>query len=184
MKRTLNSRIKKFKTTGSWSKQQQRQINAGRMIENWPGIESPKAGDIWANTPDVVRKELMNMMDVEFRKEGGLGIGQARLALADPGQVNKPVGGMQNVGIIHPDREIIRGAGHPAYRRGVPGEPLGVLKEQDIIAFELMVKEAQRRKIEDPRNFSQADRRILEVKSYPFQITEDVIRKIVESRND
>jgi hypothetical protein len=72
-KKAFDAAVRKYRTKGSMEKGVRK--NAGLKIKEWPGVDDPRAVEIWRSTPDAVRKELMNMMDVNFRKEGGLSIG-------------------------------------------------------------------------------------------------------------
>ena len=84
-KKAFDAAVRKYRTKGSMDKGVRK--NAGLKIKEWPGVDDPRAVEIWRSTPDAVRKELMNMMDVNFRNKGGLSIGAARLAASDPTQL-------------------------------------------------------------------------------------------------
>ena len=68
VKRSLNSQMKKF-------------------IPDWKGVDDPESLKQFASAPDKTRKAAKNMMDTMFRDHGGLGIGEARLAVGDPRQL-------------------------------------------------------------------------------------------------
>ena len=157
-KRSLDSRLKK-------------------IIPNWPGIDSPDAIDTFRAAPDAKRKEAKNMMDVEFRNRGGLSIGEARLAVADPAQLDAQQGGVQNVGRILTDREVDFST-HPAYPMAVPGEGVGVLKE-DINVFELLPDIVEARGIPDPLKPRDTDLRSMQMGAKSGLITSDILRKIL-----
>ena len=97
-KKALDSAIRKFVTVGSMKKG--RRVGAGFKVKGWKGVDDPASIAVWRNTPDPVRKEIMNMMDVKFRDKGGLSIGEARLANADPYQLTSKDAGIYNVGMI------------------------------------------------------------------------------------
>ena len=107
-------------------------------------MDDPSAPAVWRSTPDALRKELMNMMDVRFRDQGGLSIGEARLAVTDPGQADAADAQIQNVGRIFTDKDVIERSGHFSYPRGVPGEGIGRI-DQPVGIFELMPEIGWRR---------------------------------------
>lgn len=115
-------------------------------------------------------------MDVNFRDDGGLSIGQARLAVTDPKQAQAGDLQIQNIG------EIFAGdktpSDHPAYPFNLPGQGLGYT-DQEVNIFELMpearVGEDQRL-VADPQRPTRPDARALDMKPYTGRITEDILR--------
>jgi len=148
-----------------------------KMIPNWSGIGSEESIKQFRNAPDAIRKEIKNNLDIEFRGEGGLSVGEARLAVADPRQYTAPESGLQNVGIIYADRPLIERSGHASYDTGIPGEGIGRLKE-DLRVYQLLEQAARARGISDPRNPSAADVRALQMKPYGGMITSDLLKKL------
>jgi hypothetical protein len=187
-KKTLNSKIKEF-------------------IPNWKGVDSPKSIDQFRSQPDATRKAIHAMMDRDFRNEGGLGIGEARLSIADPEQLSAPVGYLMNVGKIFADKPLLQQSGHASYPRGVPGEGLGRINDERSL-FELYPKTfpeegkekvirpllldpktalseynklpdvVEARNITDPKAPSFDDTRALQMKPYYGILTEDVLRRM------
>lgn len=182
-KKALNAKIKEF-------------------IPDWKGVDDPKSVDQFRSTPDAKRKAIHKMMDRDFRDEGGLSIGEARLSIADPQQLNAPEGYLMNVGRIFSDQPIIQQSGHPSYPKGVPGEGIGRLAD-DRSLFELNPKVFPRernirsllvdpntaqgayenlpdvvtaRGIADPRTPSFNDTRALQMKPYYGILTEEILR--------
>jgi hypothetical protein len=100
---------------------------------------------------------------------------------SDPRQLSAPAGGMQNVGRVDTQRPIVDRSGHPTYAAGLPGEGLGVLRE-DVAAYQLLPQETLLRGITDPRSPSAEDLRSLQMKPFSGIITEDIIRSIVEPK--
>jgi hypothetical protein len=148
-----------------------------RMIPGWAGIGTEEGIRQFRNAPDAVRKQLKNDLDVRFRDEGGLSIGEARLAVADPTQYTAPESGLQNVGVIYADQPLIGESGHAAYRAGIPGAGIGRLKE-DVRVYELLEPAARARNIADPRNPSAADVRALQMKPYGGRITAELLKRL------
>lgn len=178
-KKALDKAIRSYRTTGSMAKG--KRVGAGRKIEGWKGIDDPSSVAVWRNTPDPVRKELMNMMDVQFRDKGGLSIGAARLINADPKQLTAKDAGIQNVGRIFADIDIFDSA-HPSYPFAVPGGGVGVLENASAATvFDLLPKarfgDAQK-KVKDPANPTQQEIRALQMKPYGGTITEDILRRM------
>jgi hypothetical protein len=186
-KRELDKAIRGYVTKGKMVKQKDgpsKRVGDGLSIEGWQGVDSPASIEAWRNTPDSVRKELMDMMDKQFRNKGGLGIGEARLAVADPYQVGLRDAGIQNVGLIFRDQPVIKESGHPSYPFAVPGEGLGRLDDQPMSIFDLIpdarLGEAQRRVGDtvDPLNPSASDIRAVSMKPYSGRIDEATLRRL------
>ena len=148
-----------------------------KMIPDWAGVNDPKSVEQFRSAPDTVRKALKNMMDTEFRDAGGLSIGQARLAVADPKQLKGTEGGLMNIGEIFADKPLISGSGHSSYPYGVPGQGLGRLAE-DVNVFQLMPNVVQARGIPDPMSPRQTDLRALQMKPYAGVITEGLLKQL------
>ena len=153
-----------------------KQIKA--LIPDWKGVSDPSSVDQFRGARDTVRKKIkQQVLDKNFRNQGGLGIGETRLAVGDPNQYNATDGGLMNIGEIFADQPSIMQSGHPAYPLGVPGQGLGQAKE-DVRVFQLLQNAAQARQIADPRNPSRPDLRSLEMKPYGGVITEGLLRQI------
>ena len=180
-KKAFDVAVRKYRTKGSMDKGVRK--NAGLKIKEWPGVDDPRAVEIWRSTPDAVRKELMNMMDVNFRKKGGLSIGAARLATSDPTQLMSRDAGLQNVGRIYTGRDIAPST-HPSYPYAVPGEGIGALKGADEVTIFDLLPEARfgdaQKKIKDPANPTAQEMRALQMKPYGGTITENILRRIEE----
>lgn len=174
------------------------------FIPDWKGIDSPDSISQYRELPDAARKALKNVMDKKFRDEGGLGLGEARLSVADPRQLTAPEGYLMNVGRIFADKPMIEQSGHPSYPKGVPGEGIGRLAD-DRSLFELNPREFPPEKnirallanpetarsayenlpdimtargIPDPRAPRQTDTRALQMKPYYGILTEELLRKM------
>lgn len=153
-----------------------KQIKA--LIPDWKGVSNPESVEQFRGARDVVRKKIKKqILDKNFRNQGGLNIGEARLAVGDPGQYSAQDGGLMNVGEIFAGQPGIMQSGHPAYPMGVPGQGLGQLKE-DVRVFQLLQNAAKARAMPDPRNPSRPDLRSLEMKPYGGVITEGLLRQL------
>jgi hypothetical protein len=161
------------------NKKEQRAVNKGikDFIPDFKGIESEEGIDQFRNAPDKVRKALKNHLDTKYRNAGGISIGEARLAVADPSQLLAPDTGLQNVGQIYTGRPIIQDSGHRAYPKGVPGQGLGVL-DRDVMAYDLMPDVAEYRGLIDLKNPRTTDIRALQMKPYGGIITDKVLRNL------
>lgn len=148
-----------------------------KMIPDWAGVSDPASVQQFGQAPDKVRKAIKDMMDVDFREKGGLGIGGARLAVSDPAQLSARDAGIMNVGEIFADRPMIMESGHPSYPRGVPGQGLGTLME-DTSIFQLMPEVVKARGIPDPKNPRATDIRALQMKPYSGVITSDLLKSL------
>ena len=78
------------------------------FIPNFKGINSEEGINQFRNQSDITRKAIKNMLDVQYRDKGGLSIGEARLAVADPYQLNASESGLQNVGQIFSNEPMIQ----------------------------------------------------------------------------
>jgi hypothetical protein len=148
-----------------------------QFIPDWKGLGSDQSIDQFRNASDKVRKALKNALDTNFRNTGGLSIGEARLAVADPKQLIAPDAGIMNVGEIFTSRPMIQQSGHPSYPRGVPGQGLGRLEKQHNI-FELLPQVAQARGLQNPTAPRQTDIRALQMKPYAGVITADLLKSL------
>ena len=165
--------------SSNMSKSAQRNVNKDikKFIPNFKGVGSEEGIYQFRTASDKTRKALKNMLDTKYRNEGGLSIGEARLAVSDPTQLLATDSGLQNVGRIFADQPMIQQSGHKAYPKGVAGEGLGLL-DKDIMAFELLPNAAQARSIANPRMPSQQDIRALQMKPYSGIITSDMLKKL------
>jgi len=178
-KKALDKAMRSYRTTGSMVKG--KRVNAGLKVEGWKGIDDPSSVEVWRNTPDPIRKELMNMMDVEFRDKGGLSIGAARLINADPKQLVGRDAGIQNVGRIFADIDIFDSA-HPSYPFAVPGAGVGVLRNaSEATAFDLLPEArfgGAKKKVKDPANPTDQEIRSLQNPARSGTITEEILRRM------
>jgi hypothetical protein len=147
------------------------------LIPDWVGVSDPASVEQFRGAKDKTRKAIKKLMDVNFREEGGLNIGGARLAVSDPMQLNAQTGGVMNVGEIFSGRPMIMESGHPSYPRGVPGQGLGTLAEDRNI-FELLPEVAKARGIPDPMNPRTTDIRALQMKPYAGVITNELLKRL------
>ena len=145
-----------------------------KFIPTWSGVSDPASVQQFRAAPDKKRKAIKAMMDRDFRNEGGLNIGSARLAVSDPMQLAAQEGGLQNVGEIFAGRPLIQST-HPAYPGGVPGKGIGTLAE-DINVFQLLPDVVKARGIPDPMNPRPSDLRAMQMHPYAGIITDELLR--------
>lgn len=149
-----------------------------QFIPDWKGIDDPASIDQFKKLSDKKRKSMkQQLLDKEFRNEGGLSIGEARLAIADPAQLMAKDASILNVGQVFPDRPMIMQSGHSSYPLGVPGQGLGISKDKFNI-FQLLQDYSKSRGIKDPTNPSRPDIRTLEMKPYGGILTADVLKSL------
>lgn len=152
---------------------------AKKLIPDWKGVDDPESLIQFRKSSFRVRKSLKNLMDIRLRNKGGLSIGEARLAVADPKQLDAPDGGIQNVGRIDSGSPVIKDSGHASYPRGVPGEGIGRLSDaDDLTIFDLLGPKvrAPSNKVGSPINH--ADRRKLQLKPYAGRITDKLLKEL------
>ena len=175
-KKALDKAIRDYESVGSMVKG--KRVGAGLKIKDWKGVDDPSSVEVWRNTPDTLRKELMSMMDVQFRDKGGLSIGQARLAVTEPGQADALDAQIQNIGEIFTGKDVVQASGHPSYPAGVPGQGLG-RTDQEVGIFELLTDArfgGQQKPVGDPLKPTAQEIRALQMKPYTGRITEDILR--------
>lgn len=181
-KKALDKAIRDYETVGSIDRKTKKRKNAGLKIKGWKGVDDPRSVEVWRNTPDAVRKELKDkIFDKQFRNDGGLSIGQARLAVADPAQVNARDAGIQNVGRIYTGKGPMKST-HPAYPYGVPGEGIAQLSGiDDVSIFELLpgIRLGDKQlPVVDPINPTDRNIRAMQMAAKSGVITEDVLRNL------
>lgn len=161
------------------SRGDKKQLNAAikDLIPNWKGVDNAESISQYRAAPKVVRDSIMQIMDRDFRNAGSLNIGQARLSVTDPRQINAAEGGIQNVGEIFAGQPMIMRSGHPSYPRGVAGQGLGTFEREHNI-FELLPNVVKERGITNPTAPAQTDLRALQMKPYAGIITADLLRKL------
>ena len=156
----------------------------------WKGIDNPESIDQIREMTGDPRKSLLQVMDRDLRNEGGLGIGQARLAVSDRAQYNAPDFNLQNVGIANPYGDSrFEVSGHRTYGQGLAGRPEGILREQDINVFELMPDLVSARGFDSVDSLLRADPATLAKEQYTLRrgtrggvITEEMLRDIEARR--
>jgi len=147
------------------------------LIPNWKGVDNAESIAQYRAAPKVVRDSIMQIMDRDFRDLGSLNIGQARLSVTDPRQINAVEGGIQNVGEIFAGQPMIMKSGHPSYPRGVAGQGLGTLEREHNI-FELLPNVVKERGIVNPTAPAQTDLRALQMKPYAGILTANLLRQL------
>jgi hypothetical protein len=145
------------------------------IFPDWKGVDSPEAISQYRSLPDSKRKKIKQTLDVSFREEGGLGIGQARLAVTDPKQFTGSDAQIMNIGRIFADQPIIQQTSHASYPKGIPGEGIGRV-DKDINIFQLLPKVVQERGIPSAANPRQTDIRALQMKPYAGILDEETLR--------
>jgi hypothetical protein len=161
------------------SRGDKKQLNTAikNLIPNWKGVDNAESIAQYRAAPKVVRDSIMQIMDRDFRDLGSLNIGQARLSVTDPRQINAAEGGIQNVGEIFAGQPMIMKSGHPSYPRGVAGQGLGTLEREHNI-FELLPNVVKERGIANPTAPAQTDLRALQMKPYAGILTANLLRQL------
>jgi len=148
------------------------------FISDWKGLDDPASLDQFRSLSDTKRKLMkQQLLDKEFRNEGGLSLGEARLAIADPNQLTAKDAQIMNIGQVFADQPIIPVSGHRAYPRGVAGQGLGVT-DRDLNIFQLLQQHSKNRGLIDPTNPPRTDIRTLEMKPYGGLITDDLLKQL------
>ena len=162
---------------GQQGKKQLDNFVKNKYISDWKGLDDPSSIDQFRALSDKKRKSMKKQMDKYFRNEGGLSIGEARLAMADKNQLTGKDAGIMNIGQIYADEPIIPISGHRAYPSGIAGRGIGVV-DKDLNIFQLLQEHSKNRGLLDPRNPTRDDRRTLEMKPYGGILTEDLLKQL------
>ena len=103
------------------------------VMPDWVGIDNPDMINQFSNLPDKQRKNLMKFMDTNYRNDGGISLGQARLAVSDQDQLKGIDMGFQNVGQLDLEKGINPTGGNLVYPSSFAGKSLGVVDQTDNI---------------------------------------------------
>lgn len=159
-KKTLNSLIKK-------------------IVPDWVGVNNPKSLDQYRNLSATKREAIREVLDKKFRNEGGLGLGEARLSVADTTQLNSPVGGIMNIGEIFANKPLSNISNNTSYPKKLEGRGIARLNEnENINIYQLLEDLAKERKVVDPKNPSNDDMRALMMKPYSGRITSEMLKRL------
>ena len=162
---------------GQQGKKQLDNFVKNNYISDWKGLDDPSSIDQFRSLSDKKRKSMKKQMDKYFRNEGGLSIGEARLAMADKNQLTSKDAEIMNIGQIYADQSIIPVSGHRAYPSAIPGRGIGVT-DKNLNIFQLLEEHSKNRGLLDPRNPTRDDRRTLEMKPYGGVLTSDLLKKL------
>jgi hypothetical protein len=103
------------------------------VMPDWVGIDNPDMINQFSNLPDTQRKNLMKFMDTNYRDDGGISLGQARLAVSDQDQLKGIDMGFQNVGQLDLGKGINPTGGNLVYPSSFAGKSLGVVDQTENI---------------------------------------------------
>jgi hypothetical protein len=152
------------------------------VVPEFRDISDPASIQTFREAAGPQRAALNKLLDL-YRGKGGLGMGEARLATTDLGQIGTPLTSLRNVGIIDASAPLSPSA-HPSYRTSIPGEGLGRLRE-NVGALELLPEIMRSANLTDPFGFPvgvtpgvKSPLRSLQMKPKSGIITEDMLRRI------
>tara|TARA_R110002124_G_scaffold82179_2_gene215786 strand:- start:1169 stop:2521 length:1353 start_codon:yes stop_codon:yes gene_type:complete len=153
------------------------------LIPEWKGMSDPNSVKQYSQASDTTRKKIQLELDKQFREVGGLGRGEARIAIADPKQINSQDGGILNIGEILADSNpVFKPTQHRSYPYVLQGKGIGQVKDDKNI-FELLnlnKRPDSTGKIIsiDKKNPSQQDIRALQMKPYSGILSEEVLKNL------
>jgi len=148
-----------------------------KIAPDWKGLDSPDSVVQYQSLSDAKRKKIKQTLDVGFREDGGLSIGQARLAVADPKQYGGSDAQIMNIGRIFANKPMSNVSNHPSYPKGIYGEGLGRV-DRDINIFELLPNVVRERGIPSPTSPRQTDIRALQMKPYAGILDEETLMRL------
>lgn len=147
-----------------------------KIVPDWAGLGSEKSIQQYRDLPRTKRDAVHQVLDRDFREKGGIGIGEARVSIAEPLQLSAPDAYLQNVG-RYDVKGSIRPSSHPSYPMSIPGTGLGALSRSHSV-FELMPEYAQLRGMADVKNPERVHIRTLEMKPYSGLLTADLLKSL------
>jgi len=153
-----------------------------KIIPEWKGVDNPLSIESYRSATGDQRKLALQVLDRDFRNKGGIGIGQARLAVTDPRQVNAPDFYTMNIGEITPDKPLIKGSGHATYNVGVPGQGLGTL-EDGFAAPRLVPEFLRSRGVTNPENLPATEQYTMRRNVLSGTLSEDILRSLQDLKN-
>lgn len=104
----------------------------------WPGIDSDKAFEFLGSLNGPDRSRFLKDLDLH-RNDGGLSLGQARVSVVDPEQMNAEDFRLMNVGEVDANAPLVEDSGHITYKTGLPGQGIGRIRDAEKISpFDLM----------------------------------------------
>jgi hypothetical protein len=150
-----------------------------KIIPGWKGVDDPLSIAAYREATGDQRKSALQVLDRDFRNKGGIGIGQARLAVSDPRQVNSPDFYTMNIGEINPDQPLIKNSGHATYNVGIPGQGLGTL-EKGFAAPRLVPEFLRSRGVTNPENLPATEQYTIRRNVLSGILDEDILRALEE----
>lgn len=152
------------------------------ILPEFKALDDPASAELFREAAGKKRAALNRLLD-QYRDEGGLGMGSARLAMTDLDQIGLPLTSLRNVGEIA-SRSELEPSRHPSYRTAIPGEGIGRLKEP-LGALDLLPAVMRDADLTDPFGFPvgvvegvKSPLRALQMKPKGGVITYDVLRAI------
>lgn len=145
-------------------------------IPDWLGIANPESQLQFSQASAKTRKSLQMGMDKLFRSDGGLGIGEARLAISDPTLLNAADGSVTHVGKVRTGGEVVD-SNHLDYPDMVPGQGLGLVSGNRNI-YEYLAGQGHNRNVINPSRPVQADIRALQMKPYSGLLDDELLKRL------
>ncbi len=152
------------------------------IMPEFKALDDPASVELFREAAGARRGALNRLLD-QYRDDGGLGIGSARLAMTDLEQVGMPLTSLRNVGEIAARSEL-EPSRHPSYRTAIPGEGIGRLREP-VGALDLLPALMRDADLTDPFGFPvgvvpgvKSPLRALQMKPKGGVLTYDVLRAL------
>ena len=120
------------------------------VVPEFRAVDDPASIESFREAVGPQRAALNRLLDL-YRDKGGLGMGSARLAATDLGQIGAPLTSLRNVGVIEASAPLSPSV-HPSYRTSIPGEGVGRLQEL-VGALELLPDLMAAANLTDPFGF-------------------------------
>ena len=125
------------------------------------GLNSPKF-QAWLNSGGKgsgnIRKQMLQMLDRDFRTKGGLSLPEARVSVTDVNQLSGvDDASLRYLGTVEGGRSPY--SNHPTYAEAIKGEPVGVLKEKNLSLLDLLDESDLNRGLTNTKAWSGVDRK-------------------------
>lgn len=152
------------------------------IVPEFRSVDDPASFEVFREAYGKQRAALNRLLD-QYRLRGGMGIGEARMAMTDLPQIGTPLTSLRNVGVVESGGSLSPST-HPSYRTSIPGEGIGRLQEP-VGALELLPDLMAAAELSDPFGFPvgvvpgvKSPLRSLQMGPKGGVITEDMLRAI------
>ena len=115
-------------------------LDAKEILPGFPGVQHPDAMSYLTQAPQGARKQIVELMDsAKYLKAGFPDVSSARMALTEPGLLDKP-SGASGFSVVKFDESSLgthkNTLEHPTYPTQIAGRPMGQFDQQ--VPFDML----------------------------------------------